>query len=334
MGYSIETTTITIFLNESLEPGEAAAIDIQFEAHIFPIDSRTGANEHALWFGGFLPLLVQNGIDTVFVPTVADFNVRISTPAEFMVAAPGDVVITEAGDRRATTFYAPLIRDFAFVIGHNFRHTVVMNEEGVAVRGLLYSEIDDEIKLYALNTLADALAFFSETIGRYPYRSFQIVETGYLNGLAVFPQIVFIDANMLLNMPPEEALFLLIQSTAKQWFSGIIGSDNERHPWQSGALAHYVALLFIYQGDEKGLEAHVRGLEYSAIMILHNLRQLLGAQGFAEFLQVYYNNNYMAIATPRDLFEAAESVHDGYLRDVFSKREYEALYSTPAPSRP
>jgi hypothetical protein len=359
---------LTVFLPFLLQRRGEISIDIIYTAQITDTMNRTGASinndVHTAWFGNFVPLLAvydrvelqwrNDPIYAVGIPffsNITNFNnVRITTPADFTVIGTGDASVQEMGNRKTTVFTAMQVRDFAFALSNNYKETPYITQTGIHVKTFALSDIDNLLLDYCIALVIDSLDFFSEKIGRYPYRVFNLAETDYMYNLAAYPQIVLVNVDGLLAMEWEAAVLTLLTGVAKQWFYGVVGNDPIREAWLSDGLAYYTAVDFMFRDDEEGLDVFMSELadvdipkttiitntqisshisiytshcEYTAIqqnkaaLMFHNLRQIIGHEVYDAFLRIYYNGNYFAVASTERLILAAEEAYGGCLRDFF-----------------
>ena len=93
---------------------------------------------------------------------------------------------------------------------------------GVPVVAHLFKyRFDDAQRTALLAAAADALTVFGEKFGAYPYKTFSVVQTGFLQGGMEYPQLVIISDALV----PEVYREAVIHATAHQWFYGLVGND-------------------------------------------------------------------------------------------------------------
>jgi len=361
--FSLSDTRLTVFLPFLLLQGREVSVDIHFVSCIPETAGRTGANEYAAWFGNFVPLLAVFDreelqwrgdpvfpVGTPFFSRVANFTVRVTTPHGYRVVGTGDASIGEAGDRNVTAFSAMRVRDFAFALSENYSETTRISEAGVHITTFLLYDMDKTLRDESINMVLESLDYFSEIIGPYPYKALKIAETGYGNGIAVYPMLMFINTPVILEMDDEAAAAALITSVAKQWFYGIVGHDPIREAWLSNGLSYYTAAMFMHRDDDEDLARFMGVLEdelrvvteglmntaiaghimlfyedggynaiqtFKAALMFHYLREVMGGEAYGEFLKIYYRDNYLATASAEGLVRAAEEAHGECLREFF-----------------
>ena len=240
-------TILTITLPRPLEPDETTQLSIQFQASIPKIAHRTGANDHAVWAGAFLPqeaVFGPNGWHTEpfypmgspFILDVANYTVEITTPIGYVVAGTGTKTETYLDDYLITTFTAQMTRDFAFAISPYFRRSAQVTPSGL-VEIVLYYYTPTLPVDHILNVAVEVIVFFEETIGTYPYPQLSIVETDMFRNAEKFSSIIFMDSG---HMRTSQHLSSLRHEIGHQWFSVIVGSNPIEEAWLNGGLTHFL----------------------------------------------------------------------------------------------
>jgi hypothetical protein len=194
----------------------------------------------------FFPVLGWNGstwategpvaLDS-FWPTspTADFDVRVSVPKGLRVLASGRSVA--AGRWRAEA-----VRDFALAVGSfQVQTRVVMAPRPVRVVVGLERGSSSRASDF-LVAAANALRFYAERYGDYPWPTYSLAVMRDFRGLAgaAYPTLGFFGDGSLVLVPHE---------TAHQWFYSLVGNDQSRDPWLSEGLASWAQT-----GPEQSLE--------------------------------------------------------------------------------
>ena len=247
--FVLESTILIIDLLRPLEADETTQIHIHFEAYIPMTAHRSGANDHAIWAGAFLPVeavISQHGwyiepfypVGTPFILDVSNYTVEITTPIGFAVAGTGLKTETYLDYNKITTFTAQVSRDFAFAISPYFQRSSIMSPSGLVEISFYHYSPDLPIE-HILNIAAETLTFFEEAVGAYPYPQLCIVETDMLRDSESFSAIIFMDSGYLRHSGLSP-LSSLRQAIARQWFSQIIGGNPIEEAWLKGGLAFFL----------------------------------------------------------------------------------------------
>ncbi len=249
---------LRVTLGESVFPAERTALCIEYELRLASVNHRTGITEGGVVnLGNFYPVLCvyeegkgfaecpyySNG--DPFYTACADYDVTFAADAGLTVAASGKQVSqTVAGGMRTLRFALQNARDFAIALGDlNVAQTTA---GGVTVR---YYYRDDAQAQATLGTLAESLAYFSDTFGAYPYETYSAVQTGFCYGGMEYPGLVFLSD----SLSGKESAYTAVHETAHQWWYAAVGSDPVHAAWQDEGLAEYSSVLFFEDHPAHGI---------------------------------------------------------------------------------
>ena len=129
-----------------------------------------------------------------------------------------------------TSFEATNVRDFVFTGAPDYR-TVSATVSGVLVHVWYRPGFPASTVLAAAKT---ALAREASLLGAYPYRTYDIAQTGGGYGMES-PGLTWIPTGA------GNLGYLVAHETAHQWFYGIAGNDQARQPYADEAAADFVA---------------------------------------------------------------------------------------------
>jgi hypothetical protein len=356
--FTREGTVLTIGLLRPLEPNETTQVHMQFEAYIPMIAHRSGANEQAVWAGAFLPVEAvfdansrawhtepYYPVGTPFILDIASYTVEITTPLGYMAAGTGIKTETELDDQRVTTFTANMSRDFAFAISPYFQRATQLTPSGVEINLYHYSPYMPAERI--LNAAVEAMTFFEETIGAYPYPQLCIVETDMFRSGVHFSAVIFMDSS---HLRTSAALTSLRSEIGRQWFSVIIGSNPIEEAWLNGGLAHFLheglldrprqlremaershrdlSLSPVYNDNVRRIATRISSYESwmdyfriqhrKAQIMFYALYREMGRENFKDLLREYYRQFAFRIATSADFIALAEEIHGSSLQNFFN----------------
>ena len=328
--------------------------------------ARTGINDDTVNLANFYPVLcgVENGAfyecnyyangDPFFSDT-ADYRVTFTRDKDLVVAASGELVSeTESNGKLTSRYTINSARSFAFVLSEKFK---VISDE-IDGSEILYYYYDDASAEESLATACSALEFFGDEWGRYPYKSYSVVQTPFVQGGMEFTALSYICADL------ESAAYkeVIIHETAHQWWQTVVGNNEITHPFIDEGLAEYSVVLFYEAHPEYGFTrdsliksaeqtyklfcsvyAKVVGNldttmtrsvpEYSseyeyvnlayvkACIMFDYLRQTVGDDLFFAGLKRFYDENAFKIATPESLigaFERAGANSNGFFESFLN----------------
>ena len=289
--FSVNGTTLTVYLEEYIAPGGQAEIGFVFDAHIPPISHRTGSNDYAMWFGNFLPTLAVfcSGIWHVnthypighpFFTASGNYQVSVNAPAGYHAVATSAGMRNEGPYNAITTFEVLLARDFAFAllsdayaqrqIDINGGGRIVFYYNPANAAGL---DIDA-----LLTTAGDAFEYFSARIGNLPYNTIYIVETDlFIIDSIRYPGIIFVDSRFLqsLSLPGG-----ITRDIGHQWFYNVVGHNPISQPWLSKGLVSFVQLGLTMNDEE--ISAYAVNL-HSALRDSGNMNNSALTRGLGDF---------------------------------------------------
>ena len=204
----------------------------------------------------------------------------------------------------------------------------------------------------------EAMAFFIETIGPYPYEKLANVEAAGMGGGMEHASVIFYGSR---SVTMEPATGLVTHEIAHQWFGDSVTESDWGDVWLSEGFATYLTLLSTEH--YRGRDAFVAGLERSRAQvlsmeandpeetvvhlnladmgdvlsgmqyqkgawILHMLRWEIGTENFSAGLREYYRRYRDSTATTADLIQVMEEISGKELDWFFDQW----LHRTPSPA--
>ena len=356
--YTICGTILTIELTQEILPHETVWIVLQFYAYIPMIAHRTGANEYAIWFGSFLPMLSFDGVESHIIGTqlfleTANFIVDITTPAEFIVAGTGlrSEEINVEAETKITRFEANLVRDFGFAVSAYFANEYVFTESGIRICLYYYSDFENVARF--LEYARQIVEYFEYHIGFYPFRSICIIETDMFSPGVESSGIAFMNSDTI-RQPNIPAL---AHTLGRQWFFNIVGYDPIREAWLGKGITRYLRARFVNDNPEelrvimereRLLIAHRTDLymtdssymyaswwdffntHYRKSMLMFYALHCIMGDYFWVFIDRFYHTFFFGIASGEDFMLMAEEVYGESLEEFF----YSWIFSSTVPMLP
>ena len=230
----------------AIYPGGSASVEIEFTLTLANADARTGVAERAVNLGNFYPVLCAFGpqgwiehthaaAGDPFVSDVADYEVSLSVPEEYVIAASGEFVgETVQNGTKTCTYTLANARDFAAVLSKEYSVKSLVSDGGTTVEYYCYNdEGADEL----LEIAAKAVDFFEEKFAPYPHSRYVMAQTGLCEGGMEYPALAMISD----ELEKDDALY------------AAVGSDGYENAWQDEGLAEYSALMFFESAPEYGI---------------------------------------------------------------------------------
>ena len=172
----------------------------------------------------------------------ATYRVDITLPKEMVVAATGilEAEVEHTDGTKTVTFYAENVHDFTWVADSRYAVETLFWED-VAIRSLYFPEHERTGKRVA-RYARDAIAYFSERYGRYPYPNFTVAEVGMRGGGMEYPQLIMLCYTSY-SIPSFMAGFreVVVHETGHQWFFGMLMSDQVNETWLDEGFTTFIA---------------------------------------------------------------------------------------------
>jgi hypothetical protein len=283
LAHTIEGTTMRVDLRRPLAPGSTLVLEIRWRFRVPPYGAgRMGHDGDLYELGQWYPRMavyddVQGWNQEPYIGAgefyleYGSFNVAITVPATFIVAATGALtnplaVLTptqrarllrartsdttvavigadEAGDPSRTRpiqegtltwrFYADSVRDFAFAAAPNFRWDA-SGWNGILVH--TFYRPSAELWPEANRMVREGLRYFSEQWYPYPYSHISSIE-GPIEGME-YPMITFDPTG-----PTRTDLqWVLAHELGHQWMPMVVGSNERLYPWMDEGFNTFIDL--------------------------------------------------------------------------------------------
>lgn len=357
VSYEMDGRNIIIHLATPLPPDASIDITMQFEAVVPKICHRMGANNKAIWLGNFLPKVAANVNGSFvmdqyypagdpFVNEMCNYDVTISTPKEYSVFGTGLEKITENETNKTTNMNVNMVRDFAFVVGNDFKSEKITTDSGVTINFHYYSNYFTS-KTKLLDLAKQSVDYFSDRVGAYPYQELDIIETelNYSGGME-FPAVIFLDSTYLNEN--DDGFESVAHEIGHQWFYSVVGSNQIKEPWMDEGIVTYLQNRMLHESAEVDeiMNAWYRELgetlKYSEIysllddlsvytewsqyydinyrraaLMFHGLYRKMGTAKFNSFLKAYYTENSFKLASKKNLVDCASEIYGERLDDYF-----------------
>lgn len=180
-----------------------------------------------------------------FYSDVAVYDVEITVPDDYVVAATGELESTSAGGgTRTWHFVTGPVRDFTWCASPHYQ-TLSVETQGVNVTS--YHIADHELAgQRALEIAAQCLEVFGNRFGPYPWESLQIVEADFWAGGMEYPQLIMIGA-VLYDDYAGLSYFasVVAHEIGHEWIPFTIGTDSYTEPWIDEGFASFCEYVWV-----------------------------------------------------------------------------------------
>lgn len=375
VAHTAKETILEVALASPLLPGKSTTLDMSFFVKVPAVVRRAGKNNSdgvAFSMAQWYPKLCEYDdqgwhanpyLGREFYGVWGDFDVTINIDKDYTVAASGYLQSPEKighgyagldpevvhGEKISWRFIAPDVHDFSWAADPEYIHDVVPIKDGPVMHFFYknqapYLKSWKEFQPYAV----DFLTFFSDNIGKYPYKQYSVIMAG--DGGMEYAMCTFItgsgysDYRRLLGVTSHEI--------AHTWFQFLLATNESKHAWMDEGFTSYIddAALnealglnnvvpnksayeayfgWVVTGLEEPLTTHAdrykfrRGYGASSYskgsVFLSQLGYIIGEENLYKTLRLYFNEWSFKHPRPYDFIRCAERVSglelDWYLMD-------------------
>ena len=269
-----------IALGEEIFPGERVRIDTTYCLTLAQVNSRLGLTQNTVnlthWYPEVAVLLDgewQDGdftaIGDPFFTECADFDVSLTVPTGYTLATSGTLVEkSKASGTETHKFRAQKVRDFAAILSRDFRTTSALSGATMITYYSLFDASPDK----TLRLAQDALTYFSERFGAYPYPTLALVEAPLCASGMEQSALVIIGTNL------DDKTHVVVHEIAHQWWSQIAGNNPISQAFFDEGLAEWSAAEFYVQhGQENRAIALKEQWEKRYVLYLDVMARTTGA---------------------------------------------------------
>ncbi len=353
LAYTLDGSRLTIPLNYALPPNCAAMLTLDFELVLSPVREGyqwgrlgyLGYTDRQLNLGMWLPLVAAyHPFEGWLTPTngstgehfaleIGDFDISLevtNAPESLQLAAPGRVTQKSSATWHITSQNA---REVALSLSTQYFRLNTKSPSGVEVQVYYLSSpgLTLDAPRHVLHSATDALALFEDLFAPYPYDTLTIVQGDFPDGME-FSGLVFVSDDwfrMWQGIPNDWLTLITVHEVAHQWWYALVGSNQQRFPYQDEALAIYSELLFLERYypdyipwwwsfrvtsyDPQGfvdtpvtgfdnVRSYINAVYLRGALMLQAVRDTLGDTVFFTWLHVYAERMAGQLADPSDLW--------------------------------
>ncbi len=332
--YTIDDTIMRIGLKKPLSPGATATLSVKFRVKIPDAIMRFGYDSGNYYISWWYPRLAayddqgwhpyqMHGIgpDEPY-DNFARYRVQIVVPPEMIIGATGiqNSIIQSSSNTKTLDYAADNVHDFAWVADSRYR-VQTLSWNGITIRSLYFPE-DEAAGKCAAQYAKDAIAYFSEHYGKYPYKNLTVAETRMAGGAMEYPQLIMV-SYQLYRLPNFFTLFdeVIAHETSHQWFYGMLMNDQTNEAWLDEGFATFSELCYIEH--KYGKTGNL--LNITAIKKIPIIGPLIAGKKFAAHIpssrEQVVNSYLMAarLGTEAPLLTPRDQIKPGYTPLVYQR---------------
>lgn len=352
--YDIDEKTgqiLKVILPKKISKGDRIKFNIDFKVQLPSSEGRFGYGKNTVQITNFYPIVSvydKNGwnndpyyaLGDPFYSDVANYKVNLSVPKNFLIASTGVAKSIKHSDNvNVISINANNVRDFAMILSPKFK-VAETDIDGTKVKSYYFNE---DMGLKALKYAKDAIKFYNNYIGKYPYKEYSVVESDFYMGGMEYPNLVMISKDLYSKNNIFSLEYVIAHETAHQWWYGVVGNDEVKEAWLDEGLTEYSTILYIENyygkatadnvfnsiisgqfnkyiksnkddamvktlGQFKGWNDYTNIVYNKGAMVFNELRGLIGDKKFKESLNKYYSMYRYKNATTQNLIDVVDSV--------------------------
>lgn len=354
--YTEENQLLKFALSSELKQGEELNIEVEFVLTIPNLDARLGYVDDDYSLTNWYPIVSVYDSETnswnekPYYPIgesnyaeYADYNVIIEVPEKMIVAGIG-VESEEIKDgKKRVTMKEENIKDFVLFISPNYEY-VTTEVDGITINNYYFKGNKNNAERL-LKNVEQAMVFYNKTLGKYPYKEIDIIETHMAGGAMEYPTAIQMGLYNRWSLDSEikEENLTWIDSTVvhelvHQWWYGVVGNNQyEEAILDEGFTTFWTTMYFEYtygKDNPEGMEKQILKNEYlqkllpinrpvdefanegafyitvydMAAIVLEDLRRQVGDEKFLELFREYYNEYKFKNATFDGFLEIVNKV--------------------------
>ncbi len=292
-----------------------------------------------------------------------DYNVNITVPKDYVVAATGVEVETENGDSGLKTINAKEsnVKDFVFFTSPDYKCETV-DMQVITVK-TYYFEGHEATNQRMINYLKEGIDFMTKAVGKYPFNELDIVESPMDTISMEYPTVINMgayndDTNTNINAGKVNWLDdTIIHELIHQWWFNVVGNSSYDEAFMDESLTSCWTHLFfedlfgsrnpstVYSlikmknfMDKATYPINKSVYSYQSCdsynhtvclgtVVLHDLRKQVGDEKFVEVFRKLYKDFRFTNTTSQDLINiVGEICGDSYkefLDNSINKQKYD-----------
>lgn len=272
-----------------------------------------------------------------FYSSIANYEVKFTYPNSYNLSSSGTLEkrVENSDGTRTDLLSAISVRDFALALTGEAK-TTNKKVDDITISYVGYST-DDNVD-YALDIAVKAVKFFSDTFGKYPYAKLDVVKAPFVHGGMEYPSMVIISDSITDNF--DIAKVIVHEIAHQWWYGVVGNNEIDEawldeslaeyssilffekysefgvsyEELVSEAFAGYTLyadIISTVNGKMNtsmllSVNEYVSEYEYSymiyirGVLMLDNLRQVIGKEKLIKGFKYYYNKYKFKIATTDD----------------------------------
>lgn len=370
LNYEVVGTILEVTLNQPIYPNTSTVFNMKWDAQV-PLQIRRSGRDNkegvAFSMAQWYPKLAEYDfegwhadpyIGREFHGVWGDFDVKITLDENYIIGGTGYLQngdnngLGEKSKKKTRTWYfsAPNVHDFTWAADPDYIHDTLQIPNGPLMNFYYKSTMAPE-KLENWKRVqpesAKFMQYFSDLVGKYPYKQYSIIQGG--DGGMEYGM-----CTLVLGEGTFEGLLegIISHEMAHSWFQFLLANNESKHEWMDEGFATFIEYKALndlsnkqldnpwslayeayrnlaYSGVEQPQSTHsdrytINGLYsiaayYKGCVFLSQLGYIIGEDALYKTLKRYFKEWAFKHPTPNDFIRVAEKVSgaelDWYLTD-------------------
>lgn len=375
VSFSEEGTVLVVDLDKPIASGAKSTFNMEFKGQVPLQIRRSGRNSEegvALSMSQWYPKLAEYDFEgwhadpyiaREFQGVWGDFDVKLTIDKEYTVGGtgylqnadeighgyetPGTKVKKQKGKTLTWHFKAPMVHDFMWAADPDYIHDVQQVPNGPVLHFLYKDDpkILENWKNLQPKTI-EAMEFFSNNIGKYPYDQYSVIQGG--DGGMEYAMSTLITGNRKFG----SLVGVMAHELAHSWFQHILATNESKHEWMDEGFTSFISKLCMTEimdfDKENPFESTYKGYRNLALsgkeqpqtthadryalnfaygisayskgsIFLSQLGYVIGQDKLMQTIRTYYDEFKFKHPVPNDVKRVAEKISgielDWYLTD-------------------
>jgi len=248
----IDDTIMKVDLYEPVQPGKDIFLEISFKTKLPEVFARTGYSNDFFMVGQWFPKIAvyENNkwnchyfhANSEFYSDFGSYNVDITVPKEYLVAATGNL-IGKAGNEDNTITYSYIadnVHDFAWAASPDFM-IATDRFDNIEIQLYYFRSHKRCVDRY-LKSIKAALNYFGQWYGKYPYSKITIIDPPFNAagaGGMEYPTLITGGCSALMPEKFHAVEFVTVHEFCHQYWYGMVANNEFEEAWLDEGFTSY-----------------------------------------------------------------------------------------------
>ena len=235
-----------LLLEAPLESGKSLEVNMGYTLHIPKKFSRLGYAENTIHLAHWYPRLAafdEEGWHPMeylgageFYGDYGSFTIQLNIPGEFKIICPFLSDVKQEAGRSIYSIEGAKVHDMALFLHKTHeveQRSITLGDRKIQLE--IMRDPDSEFWQKGMDYFEDALRYFDEHVGPYPYQTAALIQSDLIDlGNMEYPAIATIAAATDASLE-----YYIAHEVGHFWFQGVLGFNERDHAWMDEGLTTY-----------------------------------------------------------------------------------------------